>query len=132
MQKNWTTYEKEGLAIVKVFEKMDYQLWGPSPVRIYRDHRNLLFVFAPLALRPDAPRYVLAKVYRCAIHMSRVNFTIEQIQGTKNVFADLLTRWLCGHRAHKAVCRSIMALYRSIVPSACEGKDLEIEEIREA
>lgn len=46
-QENLTTYEKEAFAIVKVFEKMYYVLWGVNPVIIYTDHRNVLFVFVP-------------------------------------------------------------------------------------
>lgn len=52
-QENWTTYKKEALAIVKVFEKLDYVLWGPNTVKIYTDHKTLLYVFDPLALQPN-------------------------------------------------------------------------------
>lgn len=34
----WTTYEKEAFAVVNDFEKIDYVLWGPNPVRIYSNH----------------------------------------------------------------------------------------------
>lgn len=120
-QRNWTTYEKEAFAIVKVFDKLDYVLLGVENVHIFTDHRNLLFVFAPLALRPSSPRYVLSKVHRWAIHLSRFDFDIEHIEGSKNVFADLLTRWAKGNRQGQIASGNVMALYSSLVPSADEN-----------
>lgn len=131
-QNNWTTYEKEAFAIVKVFDKLDFVLWGRNQVHVFTDHRNLLFVFAPLALRPNAPRYVLSKVHRWAIHLSRFDFNIEHIDGVKNVFADLLTRWAKGHRQSQKACGNIRALYKSIVPPANETIWPNTESIREA
>lgn len=43
IQRNWTTYQKKAFAIVKVFEMMDH-------VRILTYQRNVLYVFAQLAL----------------------------------------------------------------------------------
>lgn len=128
-QENWTTCEMESFAIVKEFERMDYILWGPNPVRIFTDHKNLLYVFAPLALRPNPPRYVLGKVHRWAINLSRFSFVIEHIDGTKNVFAVLLTRWSRRHRSRKAECGNITALYQSIVPSAPELNKINMDEV---
>jgi len=51
-QLGWSTFEKDAYAIFQVFEKLDYVLTGSSPTHIYTDHRNLPFVFAPLALEP--------------------------------------------------------------------------------
>lgn len=42
---------------------------GANPVRIYTYYKNLLYIFAALALRPNAPRYVLVKVHTWAVHM---------------------------------------------------------------
>lgn len=58
-QQNWTTYEKEAYAIVQTFDRMDYIFWGSHPIHVFTDHRNLLYVFAPLVLRPNSPRHVL-------------------------------------------------------------------------
>lgn len=79
MQENWMTYRKEAFAMGLFLERMDKVLRGPSTVRMYTDHRNLLFFFAPLALHPSSRRYVLAKLHRCSIHISRPVFIIEHI-----------------------------------------------------
>lgn len=51
----WTTYKKEELDIIKVFERMDYVLWRPISVKIYSEHSKCLSVFAPVVLCPNAP-----------------------------------------------------------------------------
>lgn len=51
-QRNWSTYEKEAYTILSTFQRMDYVLFGPQPVHKFTDHRNLLFVFESVALRP--------------------------------------------------------------------------------
>lgn len=63
-----------------------------SIVRIYADHKHLLCVFAPLNVMAISPRYVLTEVYRSAIRFLLVNFIIEHVNGTRNVFAELLER----------------------------------------
>lgn len=41
----WTTFGKEGFAILQRFTRLDYMLLCEPLTRIYTDHRNLLFVF---------------------------------------------------------------------------------------
>lgn len=52
-------------------------------MRIYTDHQNVLYVFAPLALPPNSPRYVLEKVHWWASHQSRISFITEHIERIK-------------------------------------------------
>lgn len=44
-------YEKGAYAIVQKFDRMDYVLWPAHQVLVFTDHRNIFFIFAPLALR---------------------------------------------------------------------------------
>ena len=59
---NWSTFEKEAFAIFQSFAKLDYMLLGHGLVHVFTDHRNLLFVFAPLALEPALGRHIVSKV----------------------------------------------------------------------
>lgn len=129
-QKNWTTYEKEAYAIVQTFDRLDYLLWGAKQTHVFTDHKNLLYVFAPLALRPNSPRHVLSKVHRWAINLSRFQFHINHIKGVNNVLADTLTRWSKGHRTISAKPGSIAALYQDIVPTAASRATINIEDIK--
>lgn len=66
---------------------------GSVRVRVHTDHRNL-YVFGPLALRPNALRHVLAKSTKFGDTLVAFEITIEHIKGSKNVFANFLTRWV--------------------------------------
>ena len=61
---NWTMFEKEGFAIFQAFYKPDYFLLSERPAHVFTDHRNLLFLFAPLALEPALDLHVVSKVRR--------------------------------------------------------------------
>ena len=61
-EKNWSNFEQEGFAIYQAFKKLDYLFYHDHPVHVFTDHRNLLFVFAPLALEPALGRRVVNKV----------------------------------------------------------------------
>lgn len=61
-------------------------------MHVFTDLGNLLNLFAHLALRSNSPLYVLSKVRRWVIHLSRFVFVIEHIHEAENVFADLLIR----------------------------------------
>ena len=95
---NWGTFEKEGCAIFKTFEKLEYLLLGEQPVHVFTDHRNLLYVFAPCALVRTSAHHVVSKFQRCAMYLSRFDYVIEHIDRTANVFAHLLTRWGTAYR----------------------------------
>ena len=95
-QPNWTMFEKEGFAIFQAFDKLDYLLMSERPAHVFTDHRNFLFVFAPLALEPAQGRHLVSKVQWWALFLSRNSYVIEHIAGDENVFADILTRWMKG------------------------------------
>ena len=117
----WTTFEKEAYAIFQTFEKLDYLLMSSKPCHVFTDHRNLLFVFAPLSLEPALGRHIVSKVQRWALYLSRFPYIIEHVSGTANVFADILTRWTRGYRRNTHTLRSvnsIVNLNNQIVPPA--------------
>ena len=121
----WSTFEKEGFAIFQTFNTLDYILMSSKPTHVYTDHRNLLFVFAPLALEPALGRHIVSKIQRWALFLSRFPYVIEHIEGTSNVFADILTRWTKGYRKERNALRTVYSLIESssqIIPAADEFK----------
>lgn len=63
--------------------------------------------------------------------LSRFDIVIGHIDGDKNIFADLLTRWSRGYRLHKAMFDNMSAIFKGIIPSAYEpGEPLEDEVCR--
>jgi len=135
-QLNWSTFEKEGFAIYQTFKKMDYMLYGHPDTHVFTDHRNLLFIFAPLAINPILGHHIVSKVQRWALVLSTFNYTIEHIRGCDNVFADILTRWTRGYRntnMEKKMLASILLLEsKQLVPSADSIKWPTLEVIRKA
>lgn len=51
-QVGWSTFEKEGFAIFETFHKLDYLFLGGNDIHVHTNGRNLIFVFAPLAIEP--------------------------------------------------------------------------------
>ena len=109
---NWSTFEQEAFAIYQVFKKLDYLFCDDQPTHVFTDHRNLLFIFAPVALEPALGRHIVGKVQRWALYLSRFTYVIEHVDGEKNVFADILTRWLKGYRSEKRSLRKMAKLSR--------------------
>lgn len=118
----WSTFEKEGFAIFQTFEKLDYLFLGGNPTHVHTDHRNLMFVFAPLALEPTLGRHIVSKVQRWALYLSRFPYVIEHVSGKANVFADILTRWTRGYRKERKALRTISSLFldraKQLIPDA--------------
>lgn len=105
-EKNWSTFEQEGFAIYQSLKKLDYLFYHEHPIHVFTDHRNLLFLFAPLALEPALERHVVNKVQRWALYLSQLPYLIEHVDGEHNIFADILTRWLRGYRSErKTLCK---------------------------
>lgn len=99
-QTNLSTYKQEGFAILKTFDKLDYLFLDKHPVHVLTDHRNLLFVVAPLALQPALGQQVVDKFQRWAVFLSIFEYTIEHIPREENILAEMLTRWAKGYRKH--------------------------------
>ena len=103
----WTTLEKEAYPIYMVFKKLDYMLLAEENTHLYTDHRNLLFVFNPLALDPALRRHIVNKVQRWGLYLSKFSYIIEHIPGDKNVVADIMTRWCCGYCGKRLAVKRI-------------------------
>ena len=131
---NWTMFEKEGFAIFDAFDKLDYLLMSARPAHVFTDRRNLLFVFAPLALETALGRHVVSKVQRWALFLSSYRYMIEHIAGDENVFADILTRWTKGYRAEGYKLKSMFSLLvqgaEQMVPSAEHIEFSDMNEFR--
>lgn len=130
--RHWTTYEKEGFAIFNVFQRLDYMMLGNQKVHIFIDHRNLLFVYAPPTLDPNLGRHVVSKVQRWAMYLSRFEYMIDHIEGSKNIFADILNRWTKGYRSEDVETTQICTLIDvgQIVPSANETEWPSLTDIK--
>lgn len=120
-ERNWSNFDQEAYEIFQVFENFDYLFMEEQSFRGFTDHRNLLFVFAPHALEPVLGRHIASKIWRWTLFLSRFDSNIEHINGCRNVFSDILTRWTKGYRVGKLVTKAICSLQDTamqVVPSA--------------
>ena len=81
-QANYTTTEKEFLAVVFALEKFRSYIVG-SPVTIFTDHAALKYLLSKQDTKPRLTRWILL--------CQEFNLTIKDKKGVKNVVADHLS-----------------------------------------
>ena len=86
----WSMPEKEAFAIVYSVERLDFMLIRVKAFHVMTDHRNLIFIFASNTHLKQATRH---KISRWALSLNSFNYKIKHIEGEKNIWADLLSRW---------------------------------------
>ena len=84
-QQNWHVSEKEIFAVVHFTEKWRYLLMNDEFV-IHTDHLNLQELFN------RAKNFKAGKLYRWAVRLQDYSFRCKYLPGTKNCFADYLSR----------------------------------------
>ena len=68
---------------------MEYLLARPNGFHVYCDHNNLIRIFAP---SQEVPKHIRGKRQRWAAILTPFNFTIHHIDGSCNLWADMLSR----------------------------------------
>ena len=91
--KRWSICEKEAYAIVETLVRADYLLHPAAGFNLFTDHRNLKFIFSPSSVVASVPKYTAQKLERWALLLMGYRYTIHDIPGEVNVWADLLSRW---------------------------------------
>ena len=81
--------EKEAYPIARACEKLNYLL-SPEGFRMYGDHKNLIHIFAP---GKEWPEHTRGKLMRWAAIIGGYRYTIEHIDGTHFLWADMMSRW---------------------------------------
>ena len=90
-QANYTTTEKEFLAVVFALEKFRSYIVG-SPVTIFTDHEALKYLLSKQDTKPRLTRWILL--------CQEFNLTIKDKKGVENVVADHLSRLVSDSNSH--------------------------------
>ena len=90
-QANYTTTEKEFLAVVFALEKFRSYIVG-SPVTIFTDHAALKYLLSKQDTKPRLTRWILL--------CQEFNLTIKDKKGVENVVADHLSRLVSDSNSH--------------------------------
>ena len=90
-QIKWHVSQKELYPILLISRRIDFLIYGHSlPTNVFTDHRNLLFILHP-SWSPS--RSHVDRLHRWNLRFQEMNLKFIHIQGIKNTFADLLSRW---------------------------------------
>ena len=84
--------------------------YSPEGFHLFTDHKNLVYIFTPVAITKHIPRHVAHKIERWALTLAAYRYTIVHIPGEANTWADILTRWNPGNAVGSlAALRSSLA-----------------------
>ena len=84
-QRDYSTIEKEALALVLAIQKFEcYLQTSPHVVKVYSDHNPIVFINS---MKPNNQR-----ILRWAVLLQPYNIQVNHIKGTDNIFADCLSR----------------------------------------
>eukprot|EP00644_Phytophthora_capsici_P004849 jgi/Phyca11/96127/e_gw1.1.1872.1 len=86
---NWSVIEKESYPIVHACERLEYLLLRPQGFKLYCDHRNIVYLFAP---NKELKKHVRGKLLRWSTKLLEYRYSIEHIEGIHNVWTDLISR----------------------------------------
>ena len=95
-QLQWTVLEKEMYPLARACDRLEWLLLRPQGVKVYCDHRNLVLLFVP---NRELKKHVSGKLLRWSLKLAGIRYEIEHIEGTHNVWADLISRWGSGRQA---------------------------------
>jgi hypothetical protein len=99
-KRNWSVIEKEAYPIICACDQLSYLLLRPQDFRLFCDHRNLIYVFAP---GKEVKKHIRGKLLRWAVKLMEYRYHIEHIEGTNNVWADMVSRWAGNHDSDVAL-----------------------------
>ena len=85
-------------------DKLSYLLLRPGGFRMYCDHRNLIHVFAP---GHEVKKHIRGKLLRWAMKLMEYRYSIEHIDGVRNVWADMVSRWAGHHQEGTVTVRRV-------------------------
>jgi hypothetical protein len=84
-QKNYSTIEKECLALVLALNHFDVYLnWSPTPIKVFSDHNPLTFL--------NKMKNKNQRLVRWSLMLQEYNLDIKHIKGKDNVIPDALSR----------------------------------------
>jgi hypothetical protein len=93
-QKHWSVIEKKTFPIVEAVERLRHLLLlRDEGLRLFTDHRNLIYVFDPILRDNDFKKQAVDKLCRWASKLFALKLVIEHIPGESSIWADILSRW---------------------------------------
>lgn len=89
----WTTLEQEAYVIVACVTRLARILAAFGEFSLFTDHKNILYMLSPTCFNANVARHIVHKTQPWALRLAEFNFTVENVPGELNTWADMLTRW---------------------------------------
>ena len=87
----WCTGDKECYPIIHALERFKWiTMDHPTPIKVYTDHRNLLYLLKPPS---SVKTIVIGRRFRWGMHMQVYRIDAFHVEGLLNTWADICTRW---------------------------------------
>jgi hypothetical protein len=114
-QLRWSIIEKETWPILQALEKARHLLMFRK-FRIFTDHKNLVYILSPHIRESEYKKQLAEKLERWSLKLRAFTYDIEHIDGERNLWADLLSRWgaspiLVRSRALKTLPRTASVIH---------------------
>ena len=93
---NYSILDKEALAILVACERFKYIIARRRPFNIYTDSKNLEYIYDPTA-KYKLSKTTAGRLARWAVRMSDFQYNVYHIDGDKNIWSDLMSRWGSGY-----------------------------------
>ena len=91
-QQKWYISQREKYPIIHVIARLGWLVFGHEKgVTVFSDHKNIIYVLRP---HWGTNKNNLSKLMTWALLLQSAHFNIRHIDGSKNVFADIITRWM--------------------------------------
>ena len=113
----WTTVDKKRFAIVSMFRRLEYLLWGG--VNIYTYHRNLAYIFELEACVLLVPKTAAQRLENWKMILEHYDYTIMHISDERKCCSDLLSR--CVNVPAVAV-RAVVVFTSSALDEICRRR----------
>ncbi|CAI5746325.1 unnamed protein product [Peronospora destructor] len=81
----------EEYPIIKACIQLEFLLARSRGFRLFCDHANLIHIFS---LGQSVKRHIRGKLQRWALHLVPYRYEIEHLSDERNVFADIVSRWI--------------------------------------
>lgn len=122
--------EKEAAPIVFGLKRFGYLFQMlDRPVLIFNDHKNIEAIFNP---SKEYNAAVLSRLYRWSLEIQQFWYRIIHIEGLKNLWADMMSRW-CSELYHEQTPTNLarITLGYNVVEAAIAEEEEEEEELSE-
>ena len=92
-QRRWILTEKEAFPIFEATEHIRHFVLSTQNLKLLTHHRILGYVFNPSANANDLNKNAAEKLFRWPMKLYASRFTIQDLPGEANTWADILSRW---------------------------------------